>query len=143
MTKNVVKGFTLIELLVVIAVIGLLASIVLVSLGRSRAKARDSRRQADVRQLSTAMELYYGDNGDKYLISATLPLAVGGYMPKMPQDPLNSGANVYNWLTNMANAQKYCFYAVLEVPASTTYVCASNAGVFSSATTPTLNNCCY
>jgi type II secretion system protein G len=57
------KGFTLIELLVVIAIIALLASIVLVALNGARSKARDSTRRADLKQISTALELYYNDNG--------------------------------------------------------------------------------
>lgn len=138
------KGFTLIELLVVIAVIGLLASIVLVALGRSRGKARDSRRQADVRQVATAMELYYGDNNDKYLTNAGTAIPViPNYLPKAPVDPLNSGSYVYTWVNNTTSDQRYCVYGVLEVVSPTTYVCASNAGVFTSTSAPTLNACCY
>ena len=48
--KNVIRGFTLIELLVVITIIGVLASIVLVSLNSNRAKSRDAARVAQLRQ---------------------------------------------------------------------------------------------
>ena len=63
-SKKNLGGFTLIELLVVIAIIGLLASIVLISLGPARAKARDARRVTDVRQMSTALEVEASDNPD-------------------------------------------------------------------------------
>lgn len=56
------RGFTLIELLVVISIIGLLASVVLVALNSTRAKARDSKRVADMNQIAKAMELFFDDN---------------------------------------------------------------------------------
>lgn len=62
-SKTFNKGFTLIELLVVIAIIGLLASIILVSLNSAREKARDTRRVADIKQIQIALELYYSKYG--------------------------------------------------------------------------------
>jgi len=72
--KTEQKGFTLIELLVVIAVIGLLASIVLVSLNTSRAKARDAKRKEDLYQVALAMEMYFDKNGVYETFSAKNPL---------------------------------------------------------------------
>ncbi len=60
------KGFTLIELLVVVSIIGLLASVVLVSLNGARTKARDAKRSADLNQFNKALELYAADNGGLY-----------------------------------------------------------------------------
>lgn len=56
------KGFTLVELLVVIAIIGVLAAVVVTSLNTARSKSRDARRLSDVRQIITALQLYYNDN---------------------------------------------------------------------------------
>lgn len=56
------RGFTLIELLVVIAIIGLLSTLAVVSLNTARVKARDARRMSDLKQVSTAIELYMAEN---------------------------------------------------------------------------------
>lgn len=88
---NKKKGFTLIELLVVVAIIGLLATMVAVSLTSARSRARDSRRVSDIRNIENALELYYS----AYLnypqnLDVLLQTATGtGYLQRktMPTDP--------------------------------------------------------
>jgi prepilin-type N-terminal cleavage/methylation domain-containing protein len=58
------RRFTLIELLVVIAIIGILASLLLPSLSKARAKGRTSACQSQMKNISLAMNMYAGDNED-------------------------------------------------------------------------------
>lgn len=59
-------------------IVGLLASMVLLSLNSARAKARDAKRLADIRQLSAALELYKNDK-NRYpdSLSALSPVYIG------------------------------------------------------------------
>jgi len=65
------KGFTLIELLVSIAIIGILLSVVLVSLSSTREKSRDTKRKTDLVGVQSALELYYSAKGGYPMTDAT------------------------------------------------------------------------
>jgi prepilin-type N-terminal cleavage/methylation domain-containing protein len=58
------RGFTVIELLVVISIIGMLATVVLVSLKNTRGKAINARIAAEMYELRTQLEIGY--NGTAY-----------------------------------------------------------------------------
>ncbi len=52
-------GFTLIEMLVVLAIIGILSTLAFVAVNAARARSRDSKRAADIKQIQTALEIGY------------------------------------------------------------------------------------
>jgi general secretion pathway protein G len=122
------KGFTLIELLVVIAIIGLLSTLAVVALSSARLKARDSKRLSDLKQVQTALELYFTDN-NAYPAGAAINLGTANYiclndaagftvtgcadpyMGLVPSDPLSTQNYVY---TVAAGNLSYTLTAVLE-----------------------------
>ena len=59
-------GFTLIELLVVIAIIGILSSVVLVSLNSARQKGGDAAVQSNLSTIQTQSEIYSSNNNNAY-----------------------------------------------------------------------------
>ncbi len=120
------EGFTLIEPLVVIAIISILASTVIIGLSSTRRLARDSRRIADVRQIQSALELYFNKcfvypGG---AIGATAPpecngVGIPGHMvvnpawgiAKIPADPSSGAAYDY---CHDPDASQYALHAALE-----------------------------
>lgn len=118
------KGFTLIELLIVIAIIGLLSTLAVVALGSARVKARDSKRLADLKQLQTALELYYTDQnaypagsaidlGDTnhVCLNSTGFAAAGCASPYMGQVPVDPKSGYYKY---SAASSSYTIDATLE-----------------------------
>lgn len=73
------QGFTVVELLVAIAVIGILATIVIVTYGNYQQRTRDNERKSDVQTIASAVKSYAtwnntyvesascGNNGDGFI----------------------------------------------------------------------------
>jgi general secretion pathway protein G len=121
------KGFTLIELLIVITIASLLTGVVVTSTTAARGKARDTRRQADIKEIQLGLALYY-DVNKVYPTSGegTAKLVAVGqkYLPSIPVDP-QTGAQ-YEYVP-MASNKHYCLGTKLEgtIPADN----ANAAGV--------------
>ncbi len=117
------KGFTLIELLVVIAIIGILATVSVIALQASRSRARDAKRLADVKQLTSALALYQHD-AETYPATASVTpgivLSYNGtvYMAVVPTPPLPDdgceGSTAYTYTMQVVSGDqtsytlKYC-----------------------------------
>lgn len=150
------KGFTLIELLVVIAIIGILASIMVVSLTGARSKANDAKRQSELNQLRTAMTLYYDDHNQDYpntdctsantTTNGCVFATADGDNPLKPEymaQPIATiGSLTYTYNYTAATPNAYVAYVTLEAPATTTYYCIDSTGKAEQTTSAVSGQAC-
>lgn len=124
-------GFTLIELLVVVALIGVLATLLVANLNAARERGRDAQRKSDLRNMQTALRLYFNDKGIYPAHDATSFQILGCgslgtsscawgeiwsadsivYMPTLPKDPLPSQTYRYQ---QTGSGDGYIIQACLE-----------------------------
>ncbi|MCA9347909.1 prepilin-type N-terminal cleavage/methylation domain-containing protein [Candidatus Saccharibacteria bacterium] len=101
------KGFTIIELLVVIVIIGILIALTLPNLFSAQARARDSDRKNELKNLQTKLETYFGDH-DEY------PAALSDLEPAPSGDETTGPRSDAYTYTPSANQQSYTLTASLE-----------------------------
>ncbi len=135
MTLN--KGFTLVELMVVISIIAIAFGVIVSSSASIQKSSRDTERQADLRQVQSALQQFYADqnfypfqfnlvsDSDGKLTNSdgnpNTPTDTKVYLSKIPQDP-SSLTTPYLYAALPANCDnqtskclQYCLYANLEV----------------------------
>ncbi len=112
---------------VAIAILGVIFSIILVSFGGGGAReiARDARREADVRMISTALEMYFSDN-NVYPSSLDIP-GVTSFLGEISKDPQTGLPYTY---VLQIGGQDYLLCARFEQKAKQKTNCLNSKGTW-------------
>ena len=123
MKNRSTKGFTLIELIVSVTIISVLVAAGAVSYTSVTRRSRDAKRQSDVEQLRSALEMFRADfgyypptgSGSWTAASNLSGDLVTTYMPAIPTDPKTTYSYRYQ-ATNLTggNYFGYCLTTYLE-----------------------------
>lgn len=133
------RGFTLVEIIVVVSVIAILASMLVVGMVETGKRSRDGDRQADLRLMQNALDLYKNKYGrypagcnapntwSAQTVTAASPNKCSGageyivglapeFMPTLPKDQKPNGANSgYMYYVNAdGSAFKLVAYRTVE-----------------------------
>lgn len=136
MTLKLQRGFTLIEMLVVIAIISILIGIGVNTFVSAQKKARDVKREAQLKDLKTALELYYLDHGHYYITGSTwygetpappcpynvttqdyIPELAPTYIKALPHDPrANENCAGFHYRSTDGSGYKVLLHQSAEAP---------------------------
>ncbi|KPJ71320.1 hypothetical protein AMJ50_02395 [Parcubacteria bacterium DG_74_3] len=118
------KAFTLVEMLIIIAIIGILSSIILVSISGAREKGRDAKRKAEIAQfgrfLTLSCYLPKDGEGEYDLVPLTEEIKnenpqYSQYFSNIPKDPKTGTESESKYIyTVNADGSKCALYANLE-----------------------------
>ncbi|MFA6081727.1 MAG: prepilin-type N-terminal cleavage/methylation domain-containing protein [Patescibacteria group bacterium] len=118
------RGFTLLEMLVVIGIIAILVTIGFASYSTIQKKARDAKRQGDLKAAQQVMEQCYSANTNSYQyetisVSASNVLSMtcpgSATLTFSIKDPLNTAT--YKYSVDPNTSSLYTITAVLETSA--------------------------
>lgn len=124
------KGFTLIELLVVIAIIGILSSVVLVSLNTARGKGADAAVKSNLNSVRASAELRYDIDSGTYINVCTDPTVIKALDSASSAGAGNTTSDVcFGSTANWAAAAPLKVTNQVSGSSGTDYWCIDSSGI--------------
>lgn len=114
------KGFTIVELLIVIIVIGILATLVLVTFTGIQQSARNTQRQTDIKAVASHLETYNAKNSyypeqSDLNTAAFISTELKGLDKESTRDPKAGTAATDYQFADTATSQKYGYVATTDL----------------------------
>lgn len=117
------KSFTLLEMLVVIGIIAILVTLGFASYSTVQKKARDARRQGDLKAAQQVMEQCYSVNSYQYPLISGSPGTITATCPApntsitfTTRDPLDTGT--YKYTASVTSTSAYTLTVAMETSAT-------------------------
>jgi prepilin-type N-terminal cleavage/methylation domain-containing protein len=127
------RGFTLLELIVVITVFTFVVTGVIVAFDSTRKKSRDAKRLVDVKNIVSALDLYY--NSQK-----TYPAGKDGLPGDISDTCLSQPANNVGFKTGVCEGQEFMKIVPKPLPSGENSVCNVTDNIYSYAPIGTVSS---